>query len=268
LEGRVALVTGAAQVDGIGQGIVRALLSAGASGVISSDIDAGAGEVALRTLQAAFGAERIAFVRHDVSSPADWEATLAVVLRRFGGLDILVNNAGASFSGSLASLSIEDVRLGMSVNFESQFIGIQTCMAALAERAPRWTGGAAIINNSSVGAYMADYTNLTYAVSKAASRMLTMCAARELGAKRIRVNSVHYGVINTPLYRKSLGRRVALGQFPDTEAALSAARKMSPIGMIGSSDDAAGVVAFLASDEARFITGAAYICDGGMTNYF
>jgi NAD(P)-dependent dehydrogenase (short-subunit alcohol dehydrogenase family) len=267
LEGRIALVTGAAQPDGIGQGIVRALLGKGAS-VVFSDIDADTGEASHEALAAEFGTGRVLFVRHDVSSPEDWAKILAAVLDRHGGLDILVNNAGASFAGFLATLSLDDLRRGMSVNFESQFLGMKTCMAALAERAPLWKGGAAIVNNSSVGAYLSDPSNLTYNVSKAACRMLAMCAARELGPRKIRVNSVHYGVIDTPLVRKSWERRVDLGQYPSTEAARATMTAMNPLKTIGTNEDAAGVVAFLASDEARYITGAAYICDGGLTTQY
>jgi 3alpha(or 20beta)-hydroxysteroid dehydrogenase/cyclopentanol dehydrogenase len=264
LEGRVALVTGAGQPTGIGQGIVRALLNAGASGVVFSDIDDEAGRASLQAVTAQFGEGRAIFVRQDVVSLSDWTRALDITLDRFAGLDLLVNNAGASFAGSLASLSIEEVRQGMAVNFESQFLGMKTCMAALAERAPRWAGGTAIVNNSSVGAYLADASNLTYNVSKAASRMLTMCAARELGPKKIRVNSVHYGVIDTPLVRASLDRRVGMGQYPDADSALAAMTSMNALKSIGTPDDAGAVVAFLASDEARYITGAGYICDGGL----
>ena len=268
LEGRIALVTGAGQPDGIGQGVVRALLAAGAAGVVFSDIDAEAGRASLRAVHDRFGGDSAVFLVQDVTSPEDWTKALGTVLDRFGGLDILVNNAGASFAGSLASLSLDEVRRGLSVNFESQFIGMKACMAALAERAPRWVGGTAIVNNSSVGAYLADPSNLTYNVSKAACRMLTMCAAKELGAKKIRVNSVHYGVIDTPLVRKSLERRVGLGQFPDTGTALAAMTAMSPLKTVGTPDDAGALVAFLASDEARYVTGAGYICDGGLTTQY
>jgi len=268
LVGRVALVTGAGQPSGIGQGIVRALLDAGASGVVFSDIDAEAGASSLRAATESFGADRVVFLAHDVTSTDDWSRALATALDRFGGLDILVNNGGASFAGTLSSLSIEEVRRGMSVNFESHFIGMKTCMATLAERAPRWKGGTAIVNNSSVGAYLADPTNLTYNVSKAACRMLSMCAARELGPRNVRVNSVHFGVIDTPLVRRSLDRRVELGQFPNAEAVLNHMKALSPLKTVGMPEDAGALVAFLASDEARFITGAAYICDGGLTTQY
>ncbi|MER5181558.1 SDR family oxidoreductase [Streptomyces sp. NPDC002896] len=268
LHGRVALVTGAGQPDGIGQGIVKALLRSGADGVVFTDIDTEMGEESLKIAASEFGVDRLLFLRQEVSSEADWEQTHAAVFDRFGGLDILVNNAGASFGGSLATLSLEDVRRGMSVNFESQFIGIKTCMGSLIERADRWPGGTAIINNSSVGAYLADPTNLTYNVSKAAVRMLSMCAARELGGKNVRVNSIHFGTIDTPLLRASFERRVDMGQYPDTDAARQAMERNAPLKRMGTPEDAGALAAFLASDEARYLTGAAYICDGGLTTQY
>ncbi|WP_433347341.1 SDR family NAD(P)-dependent oxidoreductase [Microtetraspora malaysiensis] len=268
LDGRIALVTGAGQPNGIGQGVVRALLRAGAHGVVFSDIDADSGAASLKLASEEFGTERVAFLQHDVSSEADWQTALDATLDRFGGLDILVNNAGASFAGSLATSTLADLRRGMSVNFESQFIGMQTCMGALAERAGRWAGGAAIVNNSSVGAYLADPSNLTYNVSKAAGRMLAMCAARELGGRNIRVNTVHFGTIDTPLLRASFQRRVNLGQFPDVDTARQLMTANSTLKRLGTPDDAGALVAYLASDEARYITGAAYLCDGGLTTQY
>ena len=93
-------------------------------------------------------------------------------------------------------------------------------------------------------------------------------SSTQLGPRKVRVNSVHYGVIDTPLVRKSLERRVGLGQYPDTQTALDAMTAMSPLKTVGTSDDAGGIVAFLASDEARYITGAGYICDGGLTTQY
>ncbi|MGW1029067.1 SDR family NAD(P)-dependent oxidoreductase [Streptomyces sp. NPDC002577] len=268
LQGRVALVTGAGHLDGIGQGIVKALLRSGAEGVVFTDIDTDSGAESLKVAASEFGDDRVLFLRQDVSSEADWEQVHATVLDRFGGLDILVNNAGAGCPGSLATLSLEDVRRGMSVNFESQFIGIKTCMGALIERADRWPGGTVIINNSSVGAYLADPTYLTYAVSKAAVRMLSRCAARELGGKNVRVNSIHFGTIETPLLREAFEHRVGLGQYPDTATARQTMEHNAPLKRVGTPEDAGALVAFLASDEARYLTGAAYICDGGLTTQY
>jgi NAD(P)-dependent dehydrogenase (short-subunit alcohol dehydrogenase family) len=268
LEGRIALVTGAAQADGIGQGIVTALLRGGAAGVLFTDIDTAAAARSLAIAVAEFGPDRVAFSEHDVSSPEDWQRAAATVSERFGGLDILVNNAGASFDGTIATATLEQFRRGMSVNFESQFIGMQTCLPALAERASRWAGGTAVVNNSSVGAYLPDPTNLIYNTSKAAGRMLSMCAARELGGRGIRVNSIHLGTIDTPLLRASFQRRVEAGQYPDVDAARAGLASRSILKSIGTPADVGALVAFLASDDARYITGSAYIADGGLTNQY
>jgi NAD(P)-dependent dehydrogenase (short-subunit alcohol dehydrogenase family) len=268
LDGKIALVTGAAQEEGIGQGIVAALLRGGAAGVLFTDIDTAAAEQSLKIAAAEFGADRVAFLEHDVSSLDDWQRAAATVCERFGGLDILVNNAGASFDGTIATATLEELRRGFSVNFESQFIGMQTCLPALTERASLWAGGTAIINNSSVGAYLPDPTNLIYNTTKAAGRMLSMCASRELGGRGIRVNSIHVGTIDTPLLRASFHRRVEAGQYPDVDTARATMASRATLKRIGTPADVGALAAFLASDDARYITGSAYIADGGLTTQY
>src|ERR1700758_2185597 len=122
LEHRVALVTGAARLDGIGQGIARALLQKGLSGLVFTDIEEGRGRASLERLADEFGDHRVAFARHDVTSETDWSSALDLANGRFGGLDILVNNAGTSLPGSIETLSLAELRRGMAVNFDSQFI--------------------------------------------------------------------------------------------------------------------------------------------------
>jgi NAD(P)-dependent dehydrogenase (short-subunit alcohol dehydrogenase family) len=268
LDGKIALVTGAAQAEGIGQGIVAALLRGGAAGVLFTDIDTAAGMLSLKAAEGEFGPDRVAFLEHDVASPGDWQRAAATVRERFGGLDILVNNAGASFEGSIATATLDELRRGMSVNFESQFIGMQTCLPSLAERASLWAGGTAIINNSSAGAYLPDPANFIYNTSKAAGRMLSMCAAKELGGRGIRVNSIHVGTIDTPLLRESFQRRADAGQYPDADTARATVASRSTLKRIGTPADVGALVAFLASDDARYITGSAYIADGGLTTQY
>ena len=263
LAGCVALITGAARNDGIGQGIARDMLEKGVSGLLFTDIDERRGAETCGGLVAEFGADRIGFLRHDVTSESDWGAALDTILTRFGQLDILVNNAGASLPSSIATTSLADLRRGMAINFESQFIGIKTCAPALARRSSGRTGGSAIVNNSSMAAYLADPTNLAYHLSKAAVRMLTMCAAKELGPQGIRVNSVHYGPILTAPMRQALHGYAERGQFADDAAALAGIAAMSPLGITGTIQEAGALVTFLVSDDARFVTGAAFWQDGG-----
>lgn len=262
LHGAVALVTGAARADGIGQGIARALLESGAAGVLFTDIDEERGRESARDLEAAFPG-RALFQRQDVTAVEDWEAALETVRSRFGRLHILVNNAGIPLTGDIRSTSLDSLRQGMAVNFDSQFIGIKLCAPMLARHAAERKGGATIINNSSMAAYLVDPGNLRYHVSKAAVRMLTMCAAKEFGPERIRVNSVHYGPTMTGPMEEALGRYAAAGAFADADAARAGIEAMSPLGTTGTIAEAGALVAFLASDQARYITGAAYWQDGG-----
>jgi 3alpha(or 20beta)-hydroxysteroid dehydrogenase/cyclopentanol dehydrogenase len=262
LTGAVALVTGAARADGIGQGIVRALLADGAS-LMFSDIEEASGWDTAQTLAAEFGNDRVRFMRQDVTSPEDWQAALQNTLDSFGRLDILVNNAGVSLPGAIETTSLEELRRGMAVNFDSQFLGIKTCAPTLARFAPDRSGGAAIVNNSSMAAYLVDPSSMPYHVSKAAVRMLTMCAAREFGPRKVRVNSVHYGPTLTAPMQRALERYVEGGQYSSVEVALAGIEALSPLGITGTIADAGALVAFLVSDEARFITGAAYWQDGG-----
>lgn len=262
LDGRIALVTGAARPRGIGQGIVRALLGEGAAGVLFTDVDDKCGATTEQELARDHG-DRVMYMHQDVTSPEEWAMVRETVLERFGRLDVLVNNAGTSFNGSISTLSLSDLRHGMAVNFESQFLGIQTCGPTLARFAPEHEGGASIINNSSMAAYLVDPAALAYHVSKSAVRMLTMCAAREFGPQRIRVNSVHFGTILTPMMETAIRDYALAGKYSDADAARTGLAAMSPLGRLGDSSDAGSLVAFLASDEARFITGAAYVQDGG-----
>jgi len=258
----VALVTGAARADGIGQGIVRALLARGARGVVFGDVDADAGAATREALEREFPG-RAHFIRHDVTSPGDWQAASDLCLREFGAMHVLVNNAGIPLVGTITDTDLETFRRGMAINFDSQYIGIRHCAPILAAHAGERAGGAAIINNSSMAAYLADPGNVAYHVSKAAVRMLTMCAAREFGPQRIRVNSVHYGPVMTNAMHEATERYAASGAFADGDAARAGIAALSPLNTTGTIEEAGALVAYLAGDEARFVTGAAYWLDGG-----
>lgn len=262
LDGSVALVTGAGRLDGIGHGIVRGLLEGGAAGVLFTDIDAAEGAKSAEQLEKKYPG-RAAFFRHDVTKITDWDDALGAASEQFGRLDILVNNAGTALPGDIRSTSLDALREGTAVNFDSQFIGIKLCAPVLARHAADRIGGAAIVNNSSMAAYLVDPTNLRYHVSKAAVRMLTMCAAKEFGPEGVRVNSVHYGPTMTGPMKQALTGYVEAGEFADVDAALAGMSSMSPLGTTGTIDDAGELVAFLASSQARYITGAAFVQDGG-----
>lgn len=128
----------------------------------------------------------------------------------------------------------------------------------------RFPGGGALVNNLSMASYMPNANNIGYHVSKAAGRMLTICAAVKYGPQKIRINSIHPGVTMTPILREGLDAYVAQGMWESPAAAEAALAAMSPLGTVSQPEDTAGTFVYLDSDEARFVTGAAICHDGGI----
>jgi len=263
LNGRIAIVTGAGRTGNIGVAICAAFLREGAAGVVATDlrIDESAKVIA------AIGSDRLHIVQHDVTDPASWRRVVEEAVAVFGGLDVLVNNAGISIHGGIAETSLADLRKVMAVNHDALFLGIQSCTPELARRAPMHAGGASIINTLSSGSYMSSTNNIGYHVSKAAARMLTMCAAKELGPKRIRGNSVHPGVTMTPLIREALADYVARGVWTSEAEGIAGLASLNKLGTTSEPEDVAHAYVYLASDEARFITGTALSHDGSCERY-
>lgn len=254
LKGRVALVTGAAR--GIGAATAKALASAGAQVVVSDVADGSA------TAEAIGGA----YVKHDVTSEEEWIAAVSFAKQRFGGLDILVNNAGVFWVKPLAMETLEAFRHMQRINVEGVFLGIKHAIPALAERAAQWDGGGAIVNLSSVAGLVGGPNIMAYNASKGAVRLMTKSAALEctqLGLN-IRVNSVHPGIIDTPMMAEAadaIGK--ATGQGANSMRANFAERH--PMKRMGRDTDVANAIVFLASDAAAFVTGSELVVDGGMT---
>lgn len=264
LENKIAIVTGAGRLGNIGVAVCDAFLREGAKGVIATDVRIDQADAILEKMEAAYGAGRFQLVEQDATDEAAWRRIVALTLDVFGALDVLVNNAGISIHGGIENTSLEDLRTVMAVNHDALFLGIKTCAPALAEAVARHPGGGAIVNNISMASHMANANNIGYHVSKAAARMLTLCAARELGAKKIRVNSIHPGVTMTPLIREGLDDYVAHGLWESPQAAEQALASMSPLNMTSQPEDTAHAFVYLASEEARFVTGAAIYHDGGI----
>jgi 3alpha(or 20beta)-hydroxysteroid dehydrogenase len=267
LADRVAIVTGAGRPGNIGLAVCEAFLREGATGVIATD---------MRTEDAAQIAasfdegypDRFVFLEHDVTSEGGWRHVLDVTQDRFGGLDVLVNNAGIAIAGGTATLALDDLRKVMAVNFDGAFLGTKLCAPAMAARARRYAGGAAIVNVSSMAGYMPNGHNVAYHASKSALRMLTMCASKELGPQGIRVNSVHPGPIVTPLLREAFARYAEAGMYASPEEAEAQITASSPLGVTGRPEDMAHLFVYLASDDARFVTGTAIAHDGGVGSVF
>ena len=261
LEGKVAIVTGAGRNGNIGVAICEAFLREGAR-VVGTDFRDDETQVIADRLAKAVPADKFRFMLHDVTSTADWARVAAETESAFGGIDVLVNNAGMDIEGGIEQTSLEDLNKVMAVNHDALFLGMKACVPALEKSVTRFPGGGAIINNLSMASYMANAHNIGYHVSKAAGRMLTMCAAIEFGPKMIRVNSVHPGLTMTPLIHEGLAEYVKMGLWDDVDAAEKGIAAMGPLGISSQPEDTAHSFVYLASDEARFVTGASLNHDG------
>lgn len=254
LEGRVALVTGGAR--GLGAAAARALAGEGAK-VVVSDIGDGT-----ETASAVGGT----YIKHDVTSEADWVATIDFTKTTFGGLDILVNNAGIFWVRPISMTTLEAFRQMQQVNVEGVFLGLKHGIPAIAERAQKWDGGGSIVNISSVAGLVGSSNTLAYNASKGAVRLMTKGAAIECAELKlkVRVNSVHPGIIDTPMMDGAVN---FLSNAAGTDVAAEKARmaKRHPLGRVGRDTDVANAVLFLASDAAAFMTGSEVVVDGGMT---
>lgn len=252
LEGRVALVTGGAR--GLGAAAAKALAAKGAK-VVVSDVSDGH-----ETANAVDGA----YVKHDVTSEDQWIAAVKFAKDTFGGLDILINNAGVFWIKPLPMETLESFRKMQQINVEGVFLGLKHAIPAIAERAQQWDGGGAIVNLSSVAGIVGGPNIIAYNASKGAVRLMTKSAALEYASQKVRVNSVHPGIIDTPMMADAAKiLETATGQGSNSIRTQFASRH--PLGRMGRDIDVANAVAFLASDAAAFVTGSELVVDGGMT---
>jgi NAD(P)-dependent dehydrogenase (short-subunit alcohol dehydrogenase family) len=245
LAGRRALVTGGAQ--GIGLACARALAAEGAA-VVIADLNETAGSEAARAIGS--GKARCAFTACDVSRKRSVDEAVAFTVAELGGLDILVANAGIVHAADFLELEEADFDRVLGVNLKGVFLAGQ----AAARQMVKQGAGGAIVNMSSVNAVLAIPNQVPYVVSKGGINQLTRVMALALAQHRIRVNAVGPGTILTELARTAvLGNR-------------EAERKIlarTPLGRMGEPDEVARVVAFLASDDASYITGQTIYPDGG-----
>lgn len=261
LEGKVALITGAAR--GQGEAEARLFVREGAR-VVLTDLLPDVHDVA-ESLNAGRAGSAVA-CRHDVTSPEDWRAAVELARTTFGGLHILVNNAGITSErlGGLQpieTMSLEAWRTLLEVNLTGNFLGIQAAIPLLRETVrpgyeanPRATGS--IINISSAQAIRPSPFQANYAASKWGQRGLTKVAASELGPI-IRVNSVHPGPIDTPMIHDMLTSNLDV---------LAGLRADTPLARVGTPEEVADLVLFLASDESSYCTGAEFLVEGGRTS--
>jgi 3alpha(or 20beta)-hydroxysteroid dehydrogenase len=243
LSGKVALITGGAR----GQGATEARLFAaeGAQVVLGDVLDA-EGEVVAKEL-----GDAARYRHHDVTSKDDWDAIVAAAVESFGRLDVLVNNAGIFRNTPLATTTTEDNLTVVNVNQLGTFLGMQAVIGAMAKG-----GGGSIVNLSSIAGLRGSAGTIAYSASKWAVRGMTKVAALELAPLGIRVNSIHPGIIDTPMLNDLL--------ITD-DAGKRAIGDRIPLRTVATAEQVARLALYLASDDSDHSTGAEFVVDGGIT---
>jgi 3alpha(or 20beta)-hydroxysteroid dehydrogenase len=238
LEGKVAIISGGAR----GQGAAEArLFAAEGAKVVIGDVLDDEGRQTAKEL-----GDAVAYTHLDVTDEAGWQAAVDETEALHGPVSVLVNNAGVLSWGPLDKIPLEEFERVMRINVTGVFLGMKTVAASM-ERA----GGGAIVNTSSTSGLTGLPYLGAYVASKWAVRGLTKTAAIDLGTKGIRVNSVHPGGIDTPM-------------IAGTGSDAPFYRRL-PVSRMGTADEVARAVLFLASDEASYTTGAELAVDGGAT---
>ncbi len=241
--GRTAIITGAG--SGIGAATARLLAAEGAK-VVVTDVDDARGEAVAASLSPGSAV----YARLDVSSDDDWAAASKAAVGRFGGIDILVNNAGTGVFGQVPDISTDDWLRVMSITLHSVFRGCREVIPQMRRR-----GGGAIVNIASISGLAGDYGTSSYNTAKAGVLNLTRNLAIDHAPDNIRVNALCPGLVETAATQLA---RDLPGLWDAYVAGIPMKRAAQP-------DEMARVAAFLASDDASYITGTILVADGGKT---
>ena len=244
LTGKVALITGGARGQGAAE--ARVFAAEGAKVVVTDVLD---DDGALVAKELGDGA---VFLHHDVTEPEEWRSVVTSAVDAFGRLDVLVNNAGIFRYTPLATTPVEQFDLVVRINQRSVFLGTQAVIPAMTA-----AGGGSIVNISSIAGLRGSSGTAAYSASKWAVRGMTKVAAMELAPLKIRVNSIHPGIIDTPMLNDLL--------FTGEAAARQAIGDRIPLGEVATAEQVARMALFLASDESDHSTGAEFVVDGGLT---
>lgn len=239
LEGKVVIITGAAQ--GMGASHARRFVAEGAK-VVLTDLNEEKGNELASEL-----GENALFLKQNVASAEDWTNVVAKAEENFGPVNVLVNNAGITMAKSILETTEDEYRRIVDINQVSVFLGIKTIIPSMQK-----AGGGSIVNISSINGLVGGAVG--YTDTKFAVRGLTKAAALECANYGIRVNSVHPGVIATPMVVQE-----------DTKAAVEEFAKHIPIKRVAQPEEVTNLVLYLASDESSYSTGAEFIVDGGLT---
>ncbi|GEO01266.1 short-chain dehydrogenase [Novosphingobium sediminis] len=241
LNGKTALITGGS--SGLGAAMSRRFVAEGAS-VVIADIDDANGEA----LAAELG-DKASYIHLDVTKEADWAAAFAGIET----VDCVINNAGITTAGNIEQVTLEQFRHEFEIDVVGVFLGCKYAVAAMKER------GGSIINMSSLAGIKATADLVAYNGAKAAVAIMTKSIAAHCGKSGygIRCNSIHPGVIRTPILDK------VLAQVPNPDEVYAGWVAVHPIGRIGTPEEIAAIAVYLASDESGFTTGAEFRIDGG-----
>ena len=255
VKGKVALVTGGA--SGIGRASALLLAKEGAALVVTDIQDDGGKDVVAAIKKA--GGDAI-YLRHDVADEDAWIGVVAETKKRFGKVHVLVNNAGIAITGSVLTMTLADWRRQQAINLDGVFLGVKHCLPLMRE-----SGGGSIVNISSLAGLKGSATLAGYCATKGGVRLFTKAVAMECGAARdnVRVNSVHPGIIETPIWNSILPGGAAPGANAPNLDGIS--ENVVPIGVKGLPEDIAAGVLYLASDDSRYVTGTELVIDGGMS---
>lgn len=254
LAGKAAIVTGGA--SGIGEACAETLARAGAS-VLLTDIDDLRGkDVAARIAKAGGTAH---YMNHDVRNEAAWPGVVAEAEKRFGRLDIMVANAGIGIMAPIATMTLADWQKQQAINLDGVFLSIKHSILAMKK-----AGGGSIVLMSSIAGLRGAPGLAAYSATKGGVRLLAKSVALEHAADNIRCNSVHPGIIATPIWEKiPTGAEGNQRNAPIDPAERSA--QITPLSRVGTAQDVANGVLFLCSDLADYMTGQEIVIDGGIT---
>lgn len=254
LTGQSALVTGAS--SGIGEGVALALGEAGANVVVNYNSNPDSANAVVEKIKA-FGSKAIA-IQADVSKEESVQAMFKQMIEEFGTIDILVNNAGLQKDARFDEMTLAQWQTVIDINLTGQFLCAREAIREFLRRGPvpeRSLATGKIICMSSVHELIPWAGHVNYASSKGAIKMLMQSLAQEYGDRKIRVNSICPGAIQTPINRAAW----------ETPQALNSLMSLIPYNRIGQPGDVGKLAVFLASDDSDYITGTSIFIDGGMT---
>ncbi|HEY4171411.1 MAG TPA: glucose 1-dehydrogenase [Rhodopila sp.] len=262
LDGKIALISGASR--GIGGETARLMAQAGASVVIGDVLD-DRGRDTVAAITAAGG--KAQYVHLDVTSEEDWSAAVSRATDAFGKLDILVNNAGVFIGKGIEEISIAEWNKLVAVNMTGVFLGTRVAAQALREAAKSSEHGSAIVNLASIAGIVGSQLDPLYSMTKGGVTLFTKSTALEFARKgyRIRVNSIHPGVIQTDMGEQTFVARANRTGGNDPEPARQMVTESVPWGRLGVPLDIAKGIVFLASDDAAYMNGSGLVVDGGVT---